>query len=415
MKRALLSVGSLLLLGVVLVLPASAVATFTYTGAGFFINDATGPCAAAAASVYPSTINVAGLGSSLSDVNVTLAGLTHDFPDDIAALVVGPQGQSALLMAGVGGSDPATADVTFDDEAAAPIPNGGPLTSGTYQPSTGASLCPVTNFISPAPAGPYASSLSVFNGTDPNGTWSLYVMDTAAESDGSLNKWSVNVAATPTDATAPATTVTLDPSSPNGSNGWYTSPIHVTVAASDAGGSGVADTRCVVLPASSPAPTSFDALAPGCLFTGAGAMESTNKRLVLYAASEDVVGNKEVPVGTAMALDTVSPSMKCPVNPAKLKAANEKMKSVSVKATTSDVTSGVAGFTLESVTSNQADSGLGPKDLANDIQGWTTGSADTSGQLRAEKFGGSRIYTLSYRVADNAGNTQDCIATVTVP
>jgi hypothetical protein len=43
-----------------------------------------------------------------------------------------------------------------------------------------------------------------------------------------------------------------------------------------------------------------------------------------------------------------------------------------------------ACFTLVSVTSNQADSALGPDDVPNDIQGWIIGD-DTSGQFRAER------------------------------
>jgi hypothetical protein len=67
------------------------------------------------------------------------------------------------------------------------------------------------------------------------------------------------------------------------------------------------------------------------------------------------------------------------------------------------------------VTSNQADSGLGTGDVPNDIQGWTTGTNDTSGQLRAERYGTARIYTLTYQGKDVAGNTNNYQATVRVP
>ena len=77
--------------------------------------------------------------------------------------------------------------------------------------------------------------------------------------------------------------------------------------------------------------------------------------------------------------------------------------------------SGSGGFTLVSVTSNQADSGLARDDVAKDIQGWSTGTADTSGQLRAERYGKDRVYTLTYQGKDLSGNTKTCSATVTVP
>jgi hypothetical protein len=49
------------------------------------------------------------------------------------------------------------------------------------------------------------------------------------------------------------------------------------------------------------------------------------------------------------------------------------------------------------------------------MQSWTTGTPDTSGQLRAERYRTERIYTLTYRGRDLAGNIEDCEATVRVP
>jgi hypothetical protein len=71
--------------------------------------------------------------------------------------------------------------------------------------------------------------------------------------------------------------------------------------------------------------------------------------------------------------------------------------------------------TLVSVTSSQPDSGLGREDVPNDIQGWTTGTDDRDGRLRAERFRSARIYTLTYWAEDPAGNTASCQTTVTVP
>ena len=42
-----------------------------------------------------------------------------------------------------------------------------------------------------SPAGPYSTVLSVFNGTNPNGTWSLYVYDHANPDSGTINGYSL--------------------------------------------------------------------------------------------------------------------------------------------------------------------------------------------------------------------------------
>ena len=51
------------------------------------------------------------------------------------------------------------------------------------------------NMPGPAPLGTYATSLSAFNGSDPNGTWSLYVVDDAQVDAGSITSgWSLTLA-----------------------------------------------------------------------------------------------------------------------------------------------------------------------------------------------------------------------------
>src|SRR5215213_2729920 len=98
----------------------------------------------------------------------------------------------------------------------------------------------------------------------------------------------------PPDTEAPKTTIALDPTEPNGQNGWYTSAVGVKVSASDGtgGGSGVAETRCVLDPQS--VPTSFaDLPSSRCPYLESGANVSADGLHTLYAASIDEEGNKE--------------------------------------------------------------------------------------------------------------------------
>lgn len=115
--------------------------------------------------------------------------------------------------------------------------------------------------------------------------------------------------------------------------------------------------------------------------------------------------------------DTTAPSVSCSATPNKLRtsANNHKLVNIAASVNVTDGGSGPNGFKLISVTSNQADSGLGRDDVPEDFQGWTINTNDTTGQLRAERYGGPREYTLTYRGYDLAGNTTDCQAKVTVP
>src|SRR5215472_767054 len=136
----------------------------------------------ASATPYPSTITLGSLG--IIDLNVTITGLTHGFPEDIGILLVGPTGQKVVLMNNTGGINPITVPITitFDDQAATPVPNPifGTLPSGTYKPTNLAPACPGNSFNPPAPACPYGTSLSAFNNVNSAGVWSLFVEDFAA-------------------------------------------------------------------------------------------------------------------------------------------------------------------------------------------------------------------------------------------
>jgi hypothetical protein len=70
-------------------------------------------------------------------------------------------------------------------------------------------------------------------------------------------------------------------------------------------------------------------------------------------------------------------------------------------------------WSLVSVTSSEADNGLGDGDTPNDIQIVN----DRSFNLRAERGGGEggRVYTITYQATDACGNSSEVQATVTVP
>jgi hypothetical protein len=136
-------------------------------------------------SPYPSTINVTGAANVIGSMRVSIYDYSHQFPDNVDLLLVGPQGQEFILMADAGGLNPVgPVTISFTDTAGVVLPDDGPLTTGNREPTSW--ITPVTNFPAPAPPGPYnepgstiggtgtQTLLGNFGGTNPNGNWSLY-------------------------------------------------------------------------------------------------------------------------------------------------------------------------------------------------------------------------------------------------
>ena len=130
----------------------------------------------------PLGLLVSGVGS-VTDITVSLYGFTHTSPSDVGALLVGPTGQTVVLMDGAGGFTPVSGLVlSFDDQATTQLPYFTALTSGTYVPGSFYS----DTFSSPAPQGPYGSLLNSFDGINANGVWSLYLEDFSPGDSGAL-------------------------------------------------------------------------------------------------------------------------------------------------------------------------------------------------------------------------------------
>lgn len=145
------------------------------------------------ASSYPSAIIVSGLSGVVQKVTATIRGYSHSWPDDVDILLVGPGGQKVMLMGDCGGGNARNGiNVTFDDAAAATVPDSAAITSAAYKPTNIDTT--TDNFPAPAPSAPFATSLSVFNGTNPEGTWSLYIQDDGAMDSGSITQgWVLSI------------------------------------------------------------------------------------------------------------------------------------------------------------------------------------------------------------------------------
>ncbi len=143
------------------------------------------------ATPYPSYNVVTGLGGDITNVTVTLRSLTYTWSPDVDILLVSPWGQGIVLCSDAGNGPINNVTLTLSDAAVPSLPSGSGLTSGTFKPTN---IGSGDAFGAPAPAGPYATNLSAFNGQSANGAWALYFFDDGANDQGSLaSGWSITI------------------------------------------------------------------------------------------------------------------------------------------------------------------------------------------------------------------------------
>lgn len=87
------------------------------------------------ASPYPSSITVSGILNPVLKVRVRLSGVTHTYPSDIDAFLMGPNGNVCILMSDVGaGGDINNLTLVFDDDASS-LMGETSANNGTYLPT----------------------------------------------------------------------------------------------------------------------------------------------------------------------------------------------------------------------------------------------------------------------------------------
>ncbi|MDX2248792.1 MAG: M12 family metallo-peptidase [Bacteroidia bacterium] len=109
---------------------------------------------------------------SLADVNVTNLDITHSWVNDLDVVLQGPGNITATLFSRICDENDEDFDLNLDDEAASgdfPCP---PVGGGTYRPE---------------------DSLTVFDGINSAGIWTLKVTDNENFDGGTLNSWSLEL------------------------------------------------------------------------------------------------------------------------------------------------------------------------------------------------------------------------------
>jgi subtilisin-like proprotein convertase family protein len=139
-----------------------------------------------------SEIEVSEHEGQVRDISVTI-DLDHTWTADLEIALEGPKGQRVILVTGEGGRGDDFRDTTFDDSATASIAGASAPFRGVFRPE---------------------QSLAAFDGSDPNGVWTLHVDDRAALDGGRLNRWTLGIETCCFEFESD-TRVRIDPGGPN--------------------------------------------------------------------------------------------------------------------------------------------------------------------------------------------------------
>ncbi|MGD9583559.1 MAG: proprotein convertase P-domain-containing protein [Lysobacterales bacterium] len=125
--------------------------------------------------VVSATLNIAGAGSYLWDVDLTTM-LTHTFAADLDITIASPAGTVVTLSTDNGaGNDNVFNGTLWDDQATTPVSDN-----------------VFANLVTATPLVP-EEAFGAFRGEDPNGTWTITISDDLAGDGGSLDAWTLDV------------------------------------------------------------------------------------------------------------------------------------------------------------------------------------------------------------------------------
>ena len=203
------------------------------------------------------------------------------------------------------------------------------------------------------------------------------------------------------DKTAPLTTHQLTPSA-NG-NGWYNEDVEVILASSD-NFSGVSYTE-------------YNDGSGWKNYTGPFTITEEGIHTIQYR-SVDHAGNVETIKKVEIKIDKTKPVLIPDLGEGDiLWPPNHKMVDIQVSVDAHDDLSGIESWVLTDIKSNEPEDGKGDGNHKPDIAGADYGTPDTQFQLRSERSGmkDGRVYTITYKAVDQAGNETIVSVTAEVP
>jgi subtilisin-like proprotein convertase family protein len=175
-------------------------------------------------SMTPSTINVAAVGTEqvISDVTVTIA-LDHTFVGDLTIKLQSPSGTIVTLLNRPGlftadngvqtGGDSsnlsASFPITYDDAASDSAEDMGQGLLDNEVIGDPGNGSPDTYV--PDADGANNDFFATFKGENPNGTWTLYIADSAPGATGALQQWSLEITTVPEPASGVLAMMALVP------------------------------------------------------------------------------------------------------------------------------------------------------------------------------------------------------------
>lgn len=188
----------------------------------------------------------------------------------------------------------------------------------------------------------------------------------------------------------PVTTLLLEPAEPNGSNGWYTSDVTMTLTADSDGGGSIAYTEYRLNDGT------------WMIYDGPVTLEDEG----VYTLEFRSVNGKGVVEEThskTIRLDKTAPSFTVSVEPDILWPPNNKFVTIYADIDADDEISGIDEVKLMSITHDEQ----GHTGIWRDVRDAQYGTADSEFKLRARRFGygDGRTYSILYTATDLAGLT----------
>lgn len=135
-----------------------------YTNNTLIINGTT------VAEPYPSEITVSGFNGPIGNISIRLNDAVWASAGTLSVVLAAPNGRTYALSVRCGGMGLEISQ--FPSFSPSGTLTSNPLSTGSNLPKN---CAPGVSLPAPAPAGPYVNSLDDLIGTDPNGTWRLYV------------------------------------------------------------------------------------------------------------------------------------------------------------------------------------------------------------------------------------------------